>query len=219
MSTARIEEYLESIYKLQDEKETVNITKLAERLRISTASVSEMLKKLEKEGYIAQKDKRNYILTKNGHAAALNIIRRHRLSERLLTDIIGIPWEEAHEEACKFEHVIGEEVEHKLAESLGEPETCPHGHPIPRKDGTYVEEKSVPLTKLKSGESCVIIKVSEDDPKMLHYLASLGLLPQKIIKVEEVSPFGGPYLIDVSGAKYALGHEVAANIRVRSIKG
>lgn len=215
-TTARTEEYLESIYKIQSNNEAVTITKLSDSLNISPASVSEMIKKLVKDGYIVHEN-REYTLTGKGFSAASLIVRRHRLSERLLTDIIGVPWDKAHDEACKFEHIIGEDLEERLVEKLGDPDTCPHGHPIPGKDGTFVEEKSIPLTQLKAGDQGEIVKVEEDQTDMLHYLATLGLLPKTLVKVEDVSPFGGPFLIDVSGAKYALGREVAAQISVRSV--
>jgi DtxR family Mn-dependent transcriptional regulator len=212
--TSRTEEYLESIYKLQEEQHPVSTSRLAEHLKLSAPSVSEMVKKLTGKGLVFQSE-RGVCLTDEGKSLAKKVIRRHRLSERLLTDILGFKWDEVHDEACRLEHAISPEMEDRIAESLGNPRTCPHGHPIPDKDGKFVKEKVKPLCDLKAREKGIIVNVFEEDPKMLKYLASLGLIPDVCVKVEEVAPFGGPLIVCVGGSRYALGREVASKIKVK----
>jgi DtxR family Mn-dependent transcriptional regulator len=212
--TPRVEEYLESIYKLQQEHRRVSTSSLAEHLKLSAPSVSEMVKKLEGKGLLSHTEK-GVRLTEEGKSIAKKVIRRHRLSERLLTDILGFKWDEVHEEACRLEHAISPEMEDRIAESLGNPKTCPHGHPIPDKDGVLVKEKVRPLSELKASGKGVIVNVFEEDPNMLKYLASLGLIPGVCVRVEEVAPFGGPLIVCVSGSRYALGREVASKIKVK----
>jgi DtxR family Mn-dependent transcriptional regulator len=212
--TPRVEEYLESIYKLQQEHRRVSTSSLAEHLKLSAPSVSEMVKKLECKGLLSHTEK-GVCLTEEGKSIAKKVIRRHRLSERLLTDILGFKWDEVHEEACRLEHAISPEMEYRIAESLGNPKTCPHGHPIPDKDGVLVKEKVRPLSELKASGKGIIVNVFEEDPNMLKYLASLGLIPGVCIRVEEVAPFGGPLIVCVSGSRYALGREVDSKIKVK----
>lgn len=212
--TPRVEEYLESIYKIQQEHRRVSTSSLAEHLKLSAPSVSEMVKKLEGKGLLSHTEK-GVCLTDEGKSLAKKVIRRHRLSERLLTDILGFKWDEVHEEACRLEHAISPEMEDRIAESLGNPKTCPHGHPIPDKDGVLVKEKVRPLSELKASGKGVIVNVFEEDPNMLKYLASLGLIPGVCVRVEEVAPFGGPLIVCVSGSRYALGREVASKIKVK----
>jgi DtxR family Mn-dependent transcriptional regulator len=212
--TPRVEEYLESIYKLQQEHRRVSTSSLAEHLKLSAPSVSEMVKKLEGKGLLLHTEK-GVCLTEEGKSIAKKVIRRHRLSERLLTDILGFKWDEVHEEACRLEHAISPEMEDRIAESLGNPTTCPHGHPIPDKDGVLVKEKVRPLSELKASGKGIIVNVFEEDPNMLKYLASLGLIPGVCVRVEEVAPFGGPLIVCVSGSRYALGREVASKIKVK----
>ena len=212
--TPRIEEYLESIYKLQQEQHPVSTSRLAEHLKLSAPSVSEMVKKLAGKELVNHTEK-GVCLTDEGKTIAKKVIRRHRLSERLLTDILGFKWDEVHDEACRLEHAISPEMEDRISESLGNPKTCPHGHPIPDKDGTLVKEKLKSLSELKAKERGTIVSVFEEDPKMLQYLASLGLIPDICVRVEEVAPFGGPQIVCVSGSRYALGREVASKIKVK----
>ena len=212
--TPRIEEYLESIYKLQQDQHPVSTSRLAEHLRLSPPSVSEMVKKLANKGLLSHTEK-GVCLTEKGKSIAKKVIRRHRLSERLLTDILGFRWDEVHEEACRLEHAISPEMEERIEKSLGNPRTCPHGHPIPDKDGVLINEKVRPLSDLKAKGKGIITSVFEEDPRMLKYLASLGLIPGVSVRVEEVAPFGGPLIVCVSGSRYALGREVASRIKVK----
>ena len=210
----RIEEYLEYIYKLQEMHESATTSKLAQRLELAPSSVSEMLKQLEQKGLVEYAEK-GVVLTKEGELKARKVIRKHRLSERLLTDILGFKWDKVHEEACRLEHDISSEMEEKIEEKLGNPRTCPHGYPIPDKDGFIVQDNTVKLSELKANEKGVIISVFEENSEMLQYLGSLGLYPEIEVKVKSVAPFGGPILIRVTGSEISVGKELAEKIMVQ----
>lgn len=217
MITQAVEEYLEAIYKMSLEDGTVIAARLAEKMHVSPPTVADMLKRLSENGFVKVSRKEGVTLTKKGLETAESLVRRHRLWERFLTDVLGLNWDEVHEEACKLEHAMSPQVEERLAKILGNPETCPHGYPIP---GTKVfrkrEKKAKPLSQLAVGEEGIIERVSEEEPKLLQYLASLGLLPNAHVHIKEIAPFKGPMLVQVQGAQYALGQEVASKILVRT---
>lgn len=219
-TSASVEEYLEAIYKLQQQEHPVKVSQLAGAVGVAPASATEMTKKLAEEGFVNRTKGVGVCLTAKGRELAVKTVRKHRLVERFLTDVLGMPWDRVHEEACLFEHVVSEDVEAGLEKLLGEPETCPHGYPIPDRDGQVEEQAtSEPLSGAEAGQMVRVAAVQEDDTAMLSYLASLGLLPGVEVKVAEVAPFGGPHLIEVGGARYALGREVASKVMVVAIKG
>ena len=209
------EEYLEAVYKLSLES-GATVGRLAASLGVSPPSVSQMVARLQLTGLVRRGEDGGVLLTSEGLRAAARLVRRHRLSERFLADYLDLPWDQVHDEACKFEHVLSAEVEERLAAQLGNPRTCPHGHVIPDEDGLAVEEPAVPLTDLGEGEATSIVRISDERPDLLRYLASLGLRPETEIVVDGVAPFGGPYLVRVGDAQYALGREVAGKVFVRS---
>lgn len=210
------DEYLEALFKLERGQGPVTVKRLAEELGFTPPSVSEMLVKLRANGLVEERGEGGIRLTSEGEREGASLVRRHRLSERFLVDYLGMSWDEVHDEACKLEHVLSPEVEARLAEQLGDPLTCPHGHAIPSEDGTLAEVDLRPLADLEVGESAVIGCVAEESGDFLRYLASLGLLPDTPVLVESVAPFGGPLLVRVAGCQYALGREVAAKILVRA---
>jgi DtxR family Mn-dependent transcriptional regulator len=209
------EEYLEAIFKLERTPAGATVGRLAGELGVAPPSVSEMVARMGGDGLLARGAAGEVVLTAEGAVEAARLVRRHRLSERFLVDYLEMPWDEVHDEACKFEHVLSVEVEARLAEQLGNPRTCPHGQAIPDEDGTFEEEPAIPLADLKPGERSTITRISDERPDLLHYLGTLGLLPETSIAVEGVAPFGGPLLVRVAGAQYALGREVAGKIFVR----
>ncbi len=216
VTSAKVEEYLEAIYKLAQTDGHVRVHKLSECLKVSPSAVTDMLKKMARDGYI-ERVQEGIVLTQKGEKAAVGLVRQHRLWERFLTDILGISWDKVHDEACKLEHVSSPEVQDGLERLLSSPDTCPHGHPIPSKDGVYAKQNTRPLADLESGSEALIVKITEEEPKMLQYLATLGLIPKVQITVEEIAPFRGPLLVKVGSAKYALGREVASKIEVAEI--
>lgn len=216
MLTEVVEEYLEAIYKMSLNGPVI-AARLAEWMKVSPPTVADMLKRLSDKGLVKTSHRDGVKLTKKGLETAETMVRRHRLWERFLTDILGLNWDEVHEEACKLEHAISSpQVEEKLADILGHPETCPHGHPIPGTKGARKREKEAkPLSQCSVGEEAIIERVADEDSQLLQYLASLGLLPEARVAVKEIAPFKGPMLVNVCGAQYALGQEVAAKIMVK----
>ncbi len=218
-----VEEYLEAIYKLSrgdgEGEGGATVSQLAAALRVSPPSVSEMLGRLRVAGLVEDGGGRAVALTPQGEREGASLVRRHRLSERFLTEFLDVPWDEVHAEACRFEHAISPEVEARLAAQLGYPRTCPHGHAIPDEDGVCPDEPLRPLAELGPGERATIGRISDEQPELLRYLASLGLLPETSVVVESVAPFGGPLLVRVADSQYALGREVAGKVLVRQRDG
>jgi len=215
MASENIEEYLEAIYKLEQDVSPVTTSALAKQLRISPASVSEMAGKLAEQDLVTRELYKGIILTAEGKHQALIVIRRHRLWERFLTDVLGLSWDLVHEEACRLEHVTSPLVEERLAQFLGQPETCPHGNPMPTAAGEMTIEAGCPLAELTAGQRAIVLRVPEEDVALLRYLASLGLKPQATVQVEAAAPFQGPLTVQVGEAQHVLGRELASQIVVR----
>lgn len=215
MPSSTIEEYLEAIYKLS-ERGTVRPTPIAEALSVSGPTVTATLKRLESQGLVVRDDG-DVVLTDEGRHIALDIVRKHRLAERFLVDVLGMSWDEAHEDACKLEHAFSPRVLNALETYLDNPSVCPHGYPIPNADGEVESVEGVALCELGAGAEVRIVQVAEDDEAMLAYLGSMGMFPGTTVCVREVAPFKGPLLVDVGGSSYALGREVADSILVRPV--
>jgi len=209
------EEYLEAIYRLEEKRGFAKTSELASQLKVAPGSVTNTIESLERRGLVIHEPYKGVKLTKKGRKLALRVIRKHRLAERLLTDVLHLDWSGVHDAACELEHAIGKEVVKPLDKSLGHPKTCPHGNPIPSELGMVVEEKSELLTDLKPGESGIVVKITEEKRDMLQYLASLGLVPGTSVEIEEKAPFNGPIIVRARGASYALGHNVASVIWVK----
>jgi DtxR family Mn-dependent transcriptional regulator len=157
-------------------------------------------------------------LTDPGRRRALEIIRHHRLIELFLHETLGYRWDEVHAEAERLEHAISERFEDRIAEVLGDPEVDPHGHPIPRKDGTIPDRADRRLLDLEAGTRAYVSRVSDRDPELLRYFSELGVRPGVEIELLERSPFDGPLMVRIDGAGdvKALGNRVCREIRVRS---
>ncbi len=188
--SATVEEYLETIYNLSMENEIVIGARLAERFHVAPPSVTEMLKRLVRDGYIEMNNKRQVTLTEEGNRAAEAVLRRHRLTERFLVDMLGMQWHEVHEEACRLEHFISGAVEARVIANLHNPLTCPHGNPIPGSvpnARTYLQDKhAVRLSTVPEGREATIICVSEvveDEEALILYLHEKGLMPDTSITV------------------------------------
>jgi DtxR family Mn-dependent transcriptional regulator len=217
MMTSSREDYLEAIFHLESEGKVATTQEIAQHLAISSASVSENIKKLADEKLLIYSPYKGVKLSSKGKKIAVDVVRRHRLSERFLVDKLGVKWEEAHEQAHKLEHGISKVVENKLYEMLGEPKTCPHGNPVPDSAGSIKEEPSYPLSTLNKNDKVKIVKITDEEPKLLCYLATLGLMPRTSLKIEEKAPFDGPIMIKLKNATYALGKKIADSIWVKKI--
>ncbi len=182
--SATVEEYLETIYNMAMEDEIVIGARLAERFRVSAPTVTEMLKRLVRDGYIEMDNKRQVSLTEAGNQAAEAVLRRHRLTERFLVDMLGMQWHQVHEEACRLEHFISGAVEARVIASLNNPTTCPHGNPIPGSVAnarSYLKDQSaVRLSTLAASETATILCISEvveDEEALILYMHEKGLTP------------------------------------------
>jgi DtxR family Mn-dependent transcriptional regulator len=213
--TEVVEEYLEGIYRLQEKSGVARTIDIVKVLQVAPGTVTNTVERLEKEGMLRHEPYRGVRLTDKGRKIALDVIRRHRLSERLLTDFMRVDWDKAHDAACRLEHGITNDVIKKLEKALGHPKTCPHGNPIPTACGGIVEEKSEPLSTLKSEESGVVAKIKDETLEVLKYIAALGLLPGASIEIVEKAPFDGPVTVKVGGANHALSLSMASNIWVK----
>ncbi len=216
--TAVVEEYLEAIYRLQNKGGVARTSDLVKLLKVVPGTVTNTVERLEKEGYITHEPYKGVKLTKKGLKIALQVVRRHRLSERLLTDILHVEWDKVHDAACKLEHGITDEIIKPLEKALRHPKTCPHGNPIPTKCGGIIEEKSQPLTQLNEREQGIIVKITEEKSDLLRYLNKLGLVPGASIKILEKAPFNGPITLNVDGDSRALSRAMASIIQVKQTK-
>lgn len=211
--TQAIEDYLKTIYLLGQGGE-VATSAIALKLKVSPPSVTGMVKKLAEMKLLRYTRYQGVELTPAGEKIALEVIRHHRLLELYLKEALGYPWDKVHEEAEKLEHVISEEFEDRIAEALGWPETDPHGHPIPSKDGVLPAVAIRQLLAVDAGQSATVRQVSDGDPGMLRYLASLGFFPGATVEVLEKAPFEGPLRVRVGEAEHAVGRELARHVFV-----
>jgi DtxR family Mn-dependent transcriptional regulator len=203
------EEYLEAVYRLEREGPGVSTSGLASELGVAPASVSGMLKKLTGDGYLEHVARGEVRLTRRGLEVAVRVVRRHRLAECLLTNVLGMPWDEVQSEACMLEHAISEKVEARLMEVLGNPTSCPHGRPIPPKDLSDPEPIGVPLAQLDEGTDAVVRGITDEVPEILRYLGQVGLYPGTPVKVHSKAPLGGPVTVEVDHHRHAISLELA----------
>lgn len=207
------EEYCETIYELAEDDVAVIQARIAERLGISRPAVSEMIHRMETEGLVDAGDG-SITLTEQGLALATTMVRRHRLAERFLTDVLGLSWATAHHEAGKWEHVISPEVEAALTTHLNSPQTCPHGNPIP--GSGYVPAESVALVDVEVGASFTVSRITEElefRDGMLEYLEDASILPGMAGKVVAISP-DHTTSVEIDGATIGLDSFVAERLLV-----
>lgn len=206
------EEYCEAIYELQEDDLEVIQARIADRLQISRPAVSEMIRRLESERLITTDG--GIRLTDGGVDLARQVVRRHRLAERFLTDVLGLSWAQAHHEAGKWEHVMSPEVEAALDRVLGSPTTCPHGNPIP--GSTYLAPTVVTLSEVPVGHQFTVSRIPEAlefEPGVLEFLETSGLLPGHSGVITASSP-DGTRTVDVEGRHVGVGQFACERILV-----
>jgi DtxR family transcriptional regulator, Mn-dependent transcriptional regulator len=203
------EMYMKAIYHLEHEGQGATTSALATRLGVTPASASGMLKKLVSDGYVEHEMRGDIKLTHKGLAEAVRVVRRNRLAERLLTDILGMPWDDVQAEACILEHAITDRVENRLVAVLGDPKTCPHGHPIPPADLSRPQTFGEPLAQFDVGTSLVVHGVTEALPELLRYLGDVGLRPGARVRILEKAALGGPVTVEIGGKSVAISLELA----------
>jgi DtxR family transcriptional regulator, Mn-dependent transcriptional regulator len=213
--SAAVEDYAKAIYALQVETEgPVTNNALAERLGVSAASASNMVKKLHGLGLVEHAPYHGVELTKAGRRVALEVLRHHRLLELYLAQSLGVPWDRVHDEAEVLEHHISEELEELIATALGNPTHDPHGDPIPTRDLEMIEEPCCTLDSLEPGQRGRFTRISDHDPEMLRYLAERGIAPGDEFEVLDKQPFGGPLFVRFGGDVHIVGGLLAAAMRV-----
>jgi DtxR family Mn-dependent transcriptional regulator len=214
MITQAAQDYLKAIYMLGQGGQPVTTSALADRLRVSAASVTNMVKRLAETGFVAHTPYQGVILTDVGEKIALEVIRHHRLIELYLQEMLGYPLEDVHDEAERLEHVISEEFEDRIDRALGHPTHDPHGDPIPTKEGRVPAHAWSSLAETEAGRRVVVRRIGDQDPGCLQYLRSLGLLPDVEVEVLEKAPYDGPLRLLVSDDERHVGIDVARNVFV-----
>jgi DtxR family Mn-dependent transcriptional regulator len=214
-----VEDYAKAIYALQDRCDgAVSTTALAERLGVTPASASGMVRKLDEQGLVTHVRYRGVRLTDSGTRVALEVLRHHRLLELYLAETLDVPWDRVHDEAEVLEHVLSEDLEALIAAKLGDPTHDPHGDPIPTADLELPEEPTESLAALEPGTEGVFVRVSDSDPEMLRYLARRGIAPGDALRVEDKQPFGGPLFVRFRGELHVLGGTLAGAMRVSTVE-
>lgn len=210
-----VEQYLETILELEEAGVVPMRARLVERLGVSAPAVSETVKRLEREGYLTLDGDRVMHLTATGRAYATSMLRRHRLAELLLVDVLKVPWALVHEEACRLEHAISDTLEAHLVALLGDPGACPHGNPIPGSANVVDPGPLRPLAAVAAGGSCVVRRIDEHLQTQLDHMRDLEaahLLPGQRVSVTASDPQS--LTLDVAGAPVALARAVASNVYV-----
>ncbi|NPV06964.1 MAG: metal-dependent transcriptional regulator [Anaerolineae bacterium] len=208
-------EYLEAIFRLGGSDRSVPVPALAEHLGVAGASANEMVRRLAERGLATYEPYKGVVLTEEGRLQAVTVVRRHRLWERFLTDVLGMPWDEVHQEACRLEHATSPQLEERLSRALAGSTSCPHGQAVPGPDGTLVEPEVIPLSDLSLGQEATVEQVPEENPALLRYLDDLGLRPGREVKLVAAEPFAGPLTLVMGEETRLLGHGVAEQIGVR----
>ena len=206
------EEYCECIFELQEDDVAVIQARMAERLQVSRPAVSEMIRRLEVEGLITIDGSIN--LTTTGLALAQQVVRRHRLAERFLTDILGLSWADAHHEAGRWEHVMSDAVEAAFDRVLGSPTTCPHGNPIP--GSQYAAPTMVPLAQISVGNKFTVTRIPEElefTPGLLDFLEESNILPGRAGRITASSP-DGTMTVEIDGQHVGVGSFASQRILV-----
>jgi DtxR family Mn-dependent transcriptional regulator len=210
-----IQDYAKAIYALATRSEApVTTNALAERLGVTPASASAMVKKLSERGLVEHAPYRGVELTAEGERVALEVLRHHRLLELYLAEHLGVPWDRVHQEAEALEHVISEDLEARIAAKLGEPTHDPHGDPIPNVDLVIDEGHARALETLDAGATGRFVRISDSDPEMLRYLDERGVRLGDPLEVVDRQPFGGPLTVRFGEHLHTLGGGLAAAMRV-----
>lgn len=209
------EDYLKEIYRLRSEAPQVTLSDIANAMQVSAPSATLMIKKLAALRLLEHEPYQRVELTRAGEKVALELIRHHRLIELFLTEALGIPWDEVHDEAHRLEHVLSDSLESRIAAFLGNPTEDPHGDPIPTKGGTVPAKLRHVLTEMAPGIRAVVRRVGAQDPARLRYLREMGLVPGVSVELIEQAPFEGPVRVRVENkSEQVLDRALAVQIWV-----
>ncbi|MBI4331250.1 MAG: metal-dependent transcriptional regulator [Chloroflexi bacterium] len=218
--TPRVEEYLESMLNMELEGKKVLAARLAERLGLTPPTIAATLRRMKRDGLIVIGPQKAIGFTDKGRKLALTVVRRHRLAERLLADVLKVPWHEVHDEACLMEHGISATVEEKLYDTLGHPAACPHGNPIPQ-DDSIQPLTGVPLDTVPEGTKIVVQRLSEESVRhhdFLQFLETNGIVPGAFFVVKEVAIHAGTLTLARGDRLVSLGTATAGVIWVSPVR-
>src|SRR3954464_7625714 len=209
-ATVAEEEYLQTIYWLQEAKLPITGANIARAMQLSAPTVHEMVGRLENAGYVRRNEDKSLDFTDSGHDHASAIVKRHRLIERFLTDVLGIPWDEVHEEAERLEHAMSPVLEERMLAAIGDAKTCPHGHPIVE----GVREEGVPLADVEVGARVRVLRFENEAEDLLHYLKESGLYPG--LEAELHSADDEDVSVEPNGERFTVTRSVAETVSVRA---
>jgi DtxR family Mn-dependent transcriptional regulator len=212
------EMYLKSIYELAGEGELVAVSMLAKRMGVSPVSATEMIKRLEEHGLIEHTPYKGVALTESGLRRALIVVRRQRLWGRFLADHLKIPWAQVYDMSCRLEHATDTTATDSLAEYLGNPAICPHGHPIPDAEGKLEIPPAYQLSEISCEVEVEILRIEQPELILCEYLEERGLIPGTVLKIVDEAPYNGPFTVQVEGKEITIGREISSRISVYPIE-
>lgn len=216
--SAAMQRYAAEIYRLQEDHEQVSLSLLGSHVESSAQAISIMVKRLNKSGYLVHEPYRGVRLTPAGEKIAMPALRRHRLTEVFLVQIMKYDWAAAHELSDVFERGVNEELEERMDHLTGHPTRCPHGEPIPSKAGVMPVVKDMPLIDAPSGSDCVISRVRTHNMEKLNYIGELGLVPGTPFHLLSCAPFKGPLRLQMKPQDHVIGYELAVSLWVEVAK-
>lgn len=216
--TPTMRRYAAEIYRLQDEKGYAGLSEIAESVNASLQAASRMVSRLKQGGFLHHEPYRGVRLTPRGAEIAMPAIRRHRLVEVFLVRLMKFGWDEVHEMADRFELGLNQILEDRIDELTGHPTRCPHGEPIPSREGVMPEVHDRSLSAIETGSQCLLSRVRIHEPDKLRYLAELGLVPGTQFKLVSRAPFNGPLRIAMSRQEIVIGHDLAAALYVELVE-
>jgi DtxR family Mn-dependent transcriptional regulator len=210
--------YAAEIYRLQQDHDQVSLSLLSSQVESSAQAISTMVKRLNKNGYLVHEPYRGVRLTPAGEMIAMPALRRHRLTEVFLVKVMKYDWASAHELSDVFERGVNDELEDRMDELAGHPTRCPHGEPIPSKEGVMPQVVDMPLVDVPSGSDCLVSRVRTHNMEELHYIAELGLVPGTPFHLLSCEPFKGPLRLQMKPNDHIIGYELSQSIWVEVTK-
>lgn len=214
MATESKEDFLVAVYRLTREGSYARTKDIAVSLGVSLPTVSERIVRLAEQGYLDHQWRHGVLLTEKGHLFALNILRKHRLIETFLVNVLKFPIDEVNDEACRLEHAVSDRFIQAVDALLGYPKIDPHGHPIPSEEGTVAVFEFQALVDVLPGKTVIVKQVSDRDRDQLHYLHELGIVPGARITILEIAPFDGPMSLEINSKTVAISQAIARKVDV-----
>lgn len=210
--------YAAEIYRLQQDHQQVSLSLLSSHVESSAQAISTMVKRLNKGGFLVHEPYRGVRLTSSGETIAMPALRRHRLTEVFLVKVMQYDWASAHELSDVFERGVNDEIEDRMFDLAGHPTRCPHGEPIPSKDGVMPAVRDMPLVDVPSGSDCIVSRVRTHDLDKLRYIAEVGLMPGTPFHLLSCAPFKGPLRLEMKPHDHIIGYELSQSLWVEVTK-